>query len=309
SSCWTNPDIAFVPMIPYVARINPDVAGPGAIEFATYVCGSAGDYLLGFTLAPNGHVLIAGQSKSDDLPNMVKFSGSQGCKAERNPNGIGVRSQLAAAFVSEIDPSASNPVLFTTCLSGTFNPTPNNDSQNYSSADAVAADGNGRIYVAGGTEDARFPTTSSAYQTENLSISNPHVLYKSFSSFATVFQSPARPNGGGGGGGGNVSLKHPAKVNFGSVKVGAAAKVKTILFTNPQKTAATLPNGAAAVSGNGFSLAGDMCSGATLGKKGAGCKVKVAFAPAQAGSASGTLTVAGNVVQLAASGKAPAQKK
>ena len=90
----------------------------------------------------------------------------------------------------------------------------------------------------------------------------------------------------------------PAALAFDPLTVGTGPATLTVRATNPG-LAGLLP--ALAVRGADFTLASHTC-GAVLATA---CDVAVAFAPSQAGTRSGTLSVAGRTVALTGTGLAP----
>jgi hypothetical protein len=97
------------------------------------------------------------------------------------------------------------------------------------------------------------------------------------------------------GSGGSVQIQ-PALLNFPTTGVGATSNAQTVTVTNLSATVA-LTNLALGVS-SGFQLAGNTCTG-TLAP-GASCTAAVAFAPASAGSQTGSLTVSSSALSASA---------
>jgi hypothetical protein len=80
----------------------------------------------------------------------------------------------------------------------------------------------------------------------------------------------------------------PSSLAFGSVTVGQSLR-RTVTVRNDGE--APLQLATATLSGTGFTLVANACDGATLTAAQA-CAIDVQFAPAVAGAATGTLTIA-----------------
>jgi hypothetical protein len=121
-------------------RSEPLVVDP-VLNYSTYLGGSAAD--AGFAIAVDhlGDAFVAGQTMSIDFP----AGTTAGIVNTQNPNS-------GAAFVAELNP-AGNTLLYTTYLVGTT--TSPNDSAN-----GVAVDSSGKVYVTGVTFAAGFPSKS-----------------------------------------------------------------------------------------------------------------------------------------------------
>lgn len=89
---------------------------------------------------------------------------------------------------------------------------------------------------------------------------------------------------------GQLEIDRPS-LDFGSVTAGLASGPQTVTITNKNLiTSRAAGLGSAALGGTGFSLVSDNCSGTTLAP-GESCTLQLAFAPTNAGAASGSLTL------------------
>ncbi|MDD5298373.1 MAG: choice-of-anchor D domain-containing protein, partial [Rhodocyclaceae bacterium] len=79
-------------------------------------------------------------------------------------------------------------------------------------------------------------------------------------------------------------------LSFGSVAVGSSASMTEVLTNNG--TVDLMP-ASTSVSGEGFSVTADTCSGASIAP-GAACSIGVRYTPADPGAASGTLSISSN---------------
>jgi hypothetical protein len=120
-------------------RSEPLILDP-VLNYSTYLGGSAGD--LGFAIAVDGtgNAFIAGETFSADFPHPAGTLG--GVSAAPSPNN-------GASFVAELNP-AGTQLLYSTYLAGT-------NSNQFESANGIAVDSGGKVYVTGGTFASNFP--------------------------------------------------------------------------------------------------------------------------------------------------------
>jgi len=122
------------------------------LNYSTYLGGSAGD--IGFAIAVDatGNAFIAGETFSTDFPHPAGTLG--GVSAAPSPNN-------GASFVAELNP-AGTQLLYSTYLAGT-------NSNQFESANGIAVDSGGKIYVTGGTfaTDFPMPTTPNGFKSGN----------------------------------------------------------------------------------------------------------------------------------------------
>ena len=165
----------------FVARVDTTTANN--LVYATFLGGTAtgsgsGDIGNAIALGPSSNVFVTGNTKTTDFP--VTSGVLQSTPKNTNKT----------TFVARLDTTKSNAasLVYSTYLGGS--------SQD--AAAAIAADGSGNAYVAGGTTSADFPTIPGAPQftrtTQNRSIGYVSVLNPTGSalSFSTYF-------GGSGG--------------------------------------------------------------------------------------------------------------
>jgi len=135
----------------FVSKINPTGT---ALVYSTYLGGGSGTgaYGLGIAINSSGEAVVAGATTSSHFTGANTFP--------TTPDALQTSCMLAAqdcisGFVTEMSADGS-ALIYSTYLSG---------SQGDSSALAVALDGPGNIYVAGGTDAPGFPTTPGAFDT------------------------------------------------------------------------------------------------------------------------------------------------
>ena len=115
----------------FVAKITPDGA---AIEFATYLGGTASDELSRVAVGVDGHVYVSGYTSSQDFPTTAAlqplFGGgfSDGLVAKLSPDGTRL---VFSSYLGGVDRDAVT---------------------------ALTVDPEGAIYLAGGTSSYNFPT-------------------------------------------------------------------------------------------------------------------------------------------------------
>jgi hypothetical protein len=114
----------------------------GAISYATYLGGSAGDFGLGIAVDSAFNTYVTGEADSSDFPAQNAFQSTFGGQAD--------------AFVAELNPTAT-ALVYSSYLGGT----------GIDNATGIAVTG-GKIYVTGNTIPSgatAFPVTSGAFQT------------------------------------------------------------------------------------------------------------------------------------------------
>jgi hypothetical protein len=133
----------------FVAKLNP--AGK-ALTYATYLGGSgsngAGDYGNAMALDSSGDAFITGSTASTDFPITT--------------GALETSSASVKAFVTELNPAGTKNI-FSTYLGGTAG----------DSANAIAVDSSGNVYVAGNTNSSDFPTTSGVLEPSSYWIGPP----------------------------------------------------------------------------------------------------------------------------------------
>ena len=139
------------------------------------------------------------------------------------------------------------------------------------------------------------PASSTPTQEPSTSASTPTVSTSSSDTAPTESASPPEE----GGKDDNVSIGptfQSPKVSFGSVPVGASKTLRIGLSNDTDRTGSGDPGkpftiSSVTVSGNGFALTDDPCSGVRL-EVGAECVVNVTFHPTAKGEYDGVLSVA-----------------
>jgi hypothetical protein len=131
----------------FVARFT----AAGAIVYATYLGGSAGDRPFATTVDAQGSVVVVGNSMSSGFPTTVGAYDR-------------ILSGSSDGFVTKLAPNGA-ALVFSTFLGGDTTET----------AEAVALDGNARCWVVGTTSSATFPTTPGAVQAVRQGSSDAYV--------------------------------------------------------------------------------------------------------------------------------------
>jgi hypothetical protein len=141
----------------FVAKIDPSNA---SLAYSTYLCQSAGDSIEGgIAVDSAGDAYVTGIANSDNFP--VTPNALQ---SVNNASKLGTSN----AFLTEFNPSLTS-LLYSTYLGGS-GATLCNGINCYSigeSAQALALDSSGDVYIAGTAYSANFPTTEGAYQTSH----------------------------------------------------------------------------------------------------------------------------------------------
>ena len=132
----------------YLTVVGQDaLSGHTSLKYSTYLGGSEADAGQGIAVAAQNAVYVTGKTTSWDFPwhdNLQAFNGA------------------GDAFVAKLDPTSAGgaSLIYATPLGGT---SPTGGTAN-AAGNGIAADASGRIYLAGATTSANFPT---AVTTEN----------------------------------------------------------------------------------------------------------------------------------------------
>ena len=114
-----------------------------SLSYATYLGGTAEDDAYAIAIDGSGNAYVTGQTASTNFPTVA------GAHSRTNAGAFDV-------FVTKVSASGSS-LVYSTYIGGT-----GNDSGN-----AIAVDGSGNAFVAGGTTSGNFPTTTGAFQTSS----------------------------------------------------------------------------------------------------------------------------------------------
>ena len=126
----------------FVARFKAD--GTNLI-YLTYLGGSADDFVSSVAVDTNGNAFVTGFTDSPDFPTTnALYPSISGVINKRT------KAYPGDAFITELDPSGSN-LVYSTYLGGS----------NLDSANGIALDSAGNVYVTGTTTSVNFPTTNS----------------------------------------------------------------------------------------------------------------------------------------------------
>jgi hypothetical protein len=137
----------------FVLALN---AAGSALTYSTFLGGTSNDRVTGIALSGSGTAYLTGYTHS---PNFPTTAGAYDitCGTDGNCNDDGY--PYSDAFVAKLNIAAApnNPadLLYSTYLGGSDN----------DEGWAIAVDGSGAAYVAGGTASSNFPTTPGAYDT------------------------------------------------------------------------------------------------------------------------------------------------
>jgi hypothetical protein len=124
----------------FVTKLN----GAGtALDYSTYLGGSAEDGGLGIAVDAAGNAYVTGGTNSSDFPTTA------GAFQTRKPGD-------SSAFVTKLNPTGT-ALAYSTYLGGST----------FDDAYGIAVDAVGNAYVTGRTESRDFPTTDGAFQTSN----------------------------------------------------------------------------------------------------------------------------------------------
>jgi hypothetical protein len=131
----------------FVAVIDTTPGKGFPILYFTYVGGTGNDIPLAMALDSSSNIYLTGTTDSTDLPT-----------AGSAIQTAGAGSNIVSGFVLELNPglsSGTSSLVYSTYLGGTTG---------NQSANGIALDPGGNIYVIGSTKATDFPVSSSAYQ-------------------------------------------------------------------------------------------------------------------------------------------------
>jgi hypothetical protein len=120
----------------FLSRIDPTKVGTGSLVYSTYLGGTKEDSGLGVAADASANAYITGYTSSSDFPMTVSKNGFQ--TTLKNPSGN--------AFVSRIDTSQPNLLVYSTFLGGGPNGFGSNPGE---AGDAIALGPSGNAYMIG----------------------------------------------------------------------------------------------------------------------------------------------------------------
>jgi hypothetical protein len=164
----------------FIAKLNPNVAGPSGLIYATYLGGSGtiinsqgqgiGDVPSAIAVDASGNAYVTGSTNSANFP-VTPGAFQTTCAAGE------------AFFVSKLSTSGSQ-LVYSTCLNG-------NEYANNNSANGIAVDSLGNAYITGAFRtqaSSTFPVTPNAFQSSFSKISGD---------YHDVFLTELNPTGSG----------------------------------------------------------------------------------------------------------------
>jgi uncharacterized protein (TIGR03437 family) len=131
----------------YLAKLDPTGA---TLVFATYIGGTGDDAGYGLALGGDGTIWVAGQTVSTDFP-ATADAGQKGLSGKGGQNNNG--DNWGDGFVVGIAPDGTKAT-YATLIGGSLD----------DSAQGVAVDAAGNVWVTGCTVSGNFPTTADAQQ-------------------------------------------------------------------------------------------------------------------------------------------------
>jgi hypothetical protein len=243
----------------FVTKLAP---GAATLVYSTLLGGAGTDQASAMALDSSGDVLIAGFAQSSDFPLLDPLQKILGISGAGTCGSTSAPVLCADAFVVKLGPSGSP--IYSTLLGG----------RGADSAQAVAVDPSGAVYVAGSTASANFPTTPGAFQW----------AYTGTSSSNTAFVVKIDPQDAP-----SLGL-NPQQINFGNQPLNSSSDPTTVTLTN---------EGSAALSISGITASGDFAltnngCGTLLPAGGGTCTFQVTFTPSQLGQQVSEVSISDN---------------
>lgn len=239
----------------FVAELNLNPAGNQLqLVYFTYLGGSGADQATAIALDGAGSAYVTGPTQSADFPVHDALQPAIGCSG----------ANCANAFVSKIAPGGA--LAYATYLGG----------NGADSAQSIAVDGSGNVYVAGGTASANFPVIPGALQP----------VYGGSGAQGDGFVAKIGPADS------PALAASPASVSFPNQGTGVASAPQTVTLTNAGST----PLNITTITANSpFQVAsGGTCTQPDTLASGANCTVNVTFTPTTTSAATGSLTITDN---------------
>ncbi len=162
----------------FIAKYSP----AGALVYLTYLGGAGDEGATALAVDPAGNVYVTGATTSADFPTVNAY---QSHFAGLGGSGY---ARFGDAFVAKLSPTGKS-LLYSTYLGGSL------DDIGF----AIAVDGAGNAYVAGGTLSSNFPVTAGAYQTTNHggggepTRTDGRIYYDPGDAFVTKFNASGQP--------------------------------------------------------------------------------------------------------------------
>lgn len=152
----------------FVAKIDPSLSGPSSLVYSTYLGGSGIDWGTGIAVDSSGRAFVTGPTFSSNFP-------------VTNQSGKGGPSDV---FVTQLN-AAGSDLIFSTYFGGS----------NSESADWLALDRAGRLYIVGWTESPNLPTTPGVFQPSFGGTRDMFLAKVDMRTFTAEVQPPIEANG------------------------------------------------------------------------------------------------------------------
>lgn len=149
----------------FVSKLDTSKVGTEQLVYSTYLGGTLQEYGFGIALDSNRNAYITGETESNNFPTKNAFQETSGSPT----------SNIADAFVTKLNPAGSD-LVFSTYLGGT----------GWDSGHGITVNGDGNVYVTGGTPSDDFPTKN-PYQGSRASAEDAFVTKFDTSGSGLVF--------------------------------------------------------------------------------------------------------------------------
>ncbi|HEY2822860.1 MAG TPA: SBBP repeat-containing protein [Candidatus Acidoferrum sp.] len=131
----------------FIARINPTLSGTGSLIYSTLLGGTNANQGTGIAVDTSFNAYITGQTTSTDFP--VTASAFQSA----------LKGTAGNAFVSRVDTTTANNLVYSTYLGGTATSSGSGDI-----GTAIAIGPSSNVFVTGNTAATDFPVTTGVFQ-------------------------------------------------------------------------------------------------------------------------------------------------
>ncbi len=270
----------------YVARFDTTKSGAASLIYATYLGGTiSGDQPHAIAVDSLGNAYLTGETWSGELLTGY-YPATVGAPY---PTGV---AGLQNGFVSVLSASGSNMIFSTYYGTGSASPSAQSAVGLGLALDTASPP---NVFIVGGTNSNKFPTTAGSFQT----------TIKGFQDAWVAELSPAAAQG---------VFVNPSSLSFGNQPKGTASASQTVTLVNNTQNALTITGTGITVTGTNAADFGQTNNCPSVGNTLAAlasCTITVTFTPSTTSAESATLNIADSdasspqTVALTGTGTAP----
>ncbi len=244
----------------FVARLHP--AGCGLI-YSTYLGGLDFDYGAAIAVDASGDAFVGGATTSADFPTLNPFQGINHSLL-LNPD-----SSFGNGFITELNPAGSS-LIYSSFIGGSQNPKgPYYVTYEANRVATLALDGQGNVYLAGGTNTPDFPVVNALQP----------ALGGQINGFVAEVNPAIVPT---------ITFTPPS-LSFPNTQSGVTSAPVTVMLANPTASAVSISS----IKSDYSDFAVTSQCGSSVAS-GAQCPITVTFTPSTTNEETGVITVFDN---------------